>query len=109
MGDPSSYQYPLAPEDIRLNPNLPTLEDQKKETKSLEILLDAHDESVFEGQSTGGVVSEGVDGGMRGSGGQSDLPSSLEEMSSQEVQTHSIPCMVTIANVYVVWEWYFVD
>ena len=109
LGDPSSYQYPLAPEDIRLNPNLPTLEDQKKETKSLEILLDAHDESVFEGQSTGGVVSEGVDGGTRGGGGQSDLPSNLEEMSSQEVQTHSIPCKVIIANVYVVWEWYCMD
>ena len=45
------------------------------------------------------MVSEGVDGGMRGSGGQSDLPSSLEEMSSQEVQTHSILCMVFIPYV----------
>ena len=95
MGDPSSYQYSLAPEDIRLNPNLPTLEDHKKETKSLEILLDTHDESVLEGQSEGGVVSDGMDSGKKGDGGRSDLTSDLEKLSSQEVLTTHSDCFPT--------------
>ncbi|XP_064389341.1 WD repeat-containing protein 64-like isoform X2 [Halichondria panicea] len=59
LGDPSSYQYPLSPEDITLDPTLPSCIDHNKETKSLEILLDSPPDKCDE-QDVGVVSNEVV-------------------------------------------------
>ncbi len=61
LGDPCSYQHPLAPNDIRLDPTLPDCVDKAKETKSLVLMLDGEQTGVDVGVASNvGVVCEGV-------------------------------------------------
>ena len=68
LGDPSSYQHPLSPDDITLDPTLPSFIHHNTETKSLEILLDSTSPDKCDEQEVGvankdivGGVSEGCD------------------------------------------------
>ncbi len=58
LGDPGSYQHPLTPDDVRLDPSLPEYNDKIKRHKSLAILLDEEVE-----------VGVACDGGMACDGG----------------------------------------
>ncbi len=85
LGDPSSYQYPLSPEDITLDPTLPSCIDHNKETKSLEILLDSPPDKCDEQDV--GVVSNEVVGRVSE---ECDVVTDVEDVIQVSIYTHTI-------------------
>ncbi len=70
LGDPSSYQHPLSPDDITLEPTPPSF---NTETKSLEILLDSTSPDKCDEQEVGVASKDMVGGVSEGCGAVTDV------------------------------------